>query len=673
MKNQTNLNSDVKKLSKFSNGMKTIHAIFIAVIFSLIIPSVSSAATVTTFATVGNNPSALAFDTAGNLYTANKGSGTVSKIDSSGNVITFATVGDDPSALVFDTSGNLYTANDISGTVSKITPSSTVTTFATVGIGPSALAFDTAGNLYTANRGTNNVSKITPSGTVTTFATVGAAPIALAFDTSGNLYTANNNSGTVSKITPSSTVTTFATVGTAPIALAFDTAGNLYTANAISNTVSKITLSGTINVSSNISSSWIITGPQSTPPISGSGTSASYTYEPLGTYTITWGAVTGYNTPAPQSLTLVNDGDIISFNGTYGQNCGTVTDIDGNTYNTVVLGTQCWMTENLRTTKAPDGTPIIRHCYTGDSGHTDDPNCTNTYGGYSGNMTYGGLYDWATATNQDPTNCNTTSCPLRSPYQGICPTGWHVPTDAEWTTLSGSYDGNQLQWGPFSGILAGDYLSGNFVNRDSTGLWWSSTEATASNAWNRALNIGNSAVGRGSGNKASGYSVRCLKDDFLPPPPPPPTPTVEFSSVTPITINVDNNPTWANAPGTAVTLSWIITGTGTTTCTKSANNGGSWSGTTNASGSDTVYQNVPDVTYTLTCTDSAGDVISPATQQVVTACYGHACGAGNTCDETTMNPRVWDSSPCAADQKCSIDSDCVSRTSATWKEITPQN
>lgn len=179
-------------------------------------------------------------------------------------------------------------------------------------------------------------------------------------------------------------------------------------------------------------------------------------------------------------------------------NCGTVTDASGNTYNTVILGTQCWMIENLRTTKKPDGTSLTRLCYSGDS------SCTNTNSG----MIYGGLYDWATMMNGAP------SVSSGQGPQGICPTGWHIPTDAEWTILSGSYNGIQLQTvsaSTFSGILAGNYNTSSFFGRDSSGVWWSSTEYSASTAWPRSLSSGDSLVARGVGLKTFSFSVRCLK------------------------------------------------------------------------------------------------------------------------------------------------------------------
>ena len=199
-----------------------------------------------TWATVGTTPSALAFDSSGNLYVANAGSGTISKITSGGGVtLAWATVGTSPVALAFDSSGNLYVANSGStGTISKITSGGSVTlTWASVGPYPNALAFDSSGNLYVANAGGGTtISKITPGGSVTlTWATVGSNPYALAFDSSGNLYVANYSSGTISKITSGGSVTlTWATIGTTPVALAFDSSGNLYVTNRGSDTVSKI-------------------------------------------------------------------------------------------------------------------------------------------------------------------------------------------------------------------------------------------------------------------------------------------------------------------------------------------------------------------------------------------------------------------------------------------------
>jgi DNA-binding beta-propeller fold protein YncE len=278
-------------------------AAFIAIITLglLFVWSVDKAAyaatyTVTTFASGFNDPTALAFDSSGNLYVANYGTNTVSKVTPSGIVSTFATVGTYDSAVLFDTAGNLYVGNfnnNIGNIVSKVTPSGTVSRVPGSSFGlirveklafdssgnlyvgtpgdthlykitpdgisspipagtnssdvAAAIALDTSGNLYIANSNYNTVTKETAvesSGGETTFATVGSEPDALAFDSSGNLYVANEGSGTISKITPSGAVTTFATVGSEPDALIFDTSGNLYVANYGSGTVSEVTPSG---------------------------------------------------------------------------------------------------------------------------------------------------------------------------------------------------------------------------------------------------------------------------------------------------------------------------------------------------------------------------------------------------------------------------------------------
>ena len=105
----------------------------------------------------------------------------------------------------------------------------------------------------------------------------------------------------------------------------------------------------------------------------------------------------------------------------------TVTDIDGNTYNTVQIGSQCWMKENLRTTQYADGTPIEQG--TGNSSFVP-------YWYYSNNNPstkneYGLLYNWrAVVRNSGSSNSNPSG------IQGICPDGWHVPSDAEWTQLT---------------------------------------------------------------------------------------------------------------------------------------------------------------------------------------------------------------------------------------------
>ncbi len=208
------------------------------------------APTVTTFVpnTIGLNvPQFAALDAQGNLYVANNGNNTVSKITPQGVVSTFVSGLAGPEGLAFDAAGNLYVANNGSSTVSKITPQGVASTFVSGLAAPEGLAFDAAGNLYVANNGNNSVSKITPQGVVSTFVSGLAVPRGLAFDAAGNLYVANNGNGTLSKVTSGGVVSTFASVGFGPFGLAFDAAGNLYVANQGNSTVSKVTSGGVVS------------------------------------------------------------------------------------------------------------------------------------------------------------------------------------------------------------------------------------------------------------------------------------------------------------------------------------------------------------------------------------------------------------------------------------------
>lgn len=194
----------------------------------------------------------------------------------------------------------------------------------------------------------------------------------------------------------------------------------------------------------------------------------------------------------------------------------TVTDIDGNVYNVVKIGNQCWMKENLKTTRYKDGTAIP----TGLSNTAWQNTTSGAYAIYNNNAanntTYGKLYNWYAV--------NTGK---------LAPAGWHVPTDAEWTTLINflggeTVAGNKMKatilWAPFSGI-ANTNSSGftglpagvrsnngtfNFIG--TTGLFWSSSENGTSNAWYRYLNSNNSNASSYANGKQYGFSVRCVRD-----------------------------------------------------------------------------------------------------------------------------------------------------------------
>ena len=188
-----------------------------------------------------------------------------------------------------------------------------------------------------------------------------------------------------------------------------------------------------------------------------------------------------------------------------------VTDIDGNYYSTIVIGTQVWMAENLKVTKYRDGTAIP----TGYSNSDWQGLSTGGYAVYGDDEdnvdTYGYLYNWYATTNS----------------RNIAPEGWHVPTDAEWTTLIDYLGGSSVAGGKMkdninwngtneSGFTAlpGGYRSSN-GSYDTMGYYsyfWSSTEANSTSAWARALYYGNSDAYRDIINERHGFSVRCVRD-----------------------------------------------------------------------------------------------------------------------------------------------------------------
>ncbi|MDR2581110.1 MAG: fibrobacter succinogenes major paralogous domain-containing protein [Fibromonadaceae bacterium] len=177
---------------------------------------------------------------------------------------------------------------------------------------------------------------------------------------------------------------------------------------------------------------------------------------------------------------------------------------DGQKYVYVTIGEQIWMAENLNYNAAGS------MCY-----DNLESNCD----------IYGRLYDWDTAMNgAASSNANPSG------VQGVCPDGWHLPGDAEWTVLTsyaedtwGRDSGDRLKtssgWNPdygadafgFSALPGGRGRDGSFDYVGSNGSWWSTTESNASVAWYRSMGS-SSDVSWFSGDKASQFSVRCVKD-----------------------------------------------------------------------------------------------------------------------------------------------------------------
>ncbi len=186
---------------------------------------------------------------------------------------------------------------------------------------------------------------------------------------------------------------------------------------------------------------------------------------------------------------------------------------DGKSYNIVLIGSQCWMAQNLNIgtriniSQNPANNSVFeKYCY-----NNTESNCD----------TYGGLYQWDEAMQYV----------TAQGVQGICPAGWHLPTDAEWTTLK-NYLGDPgivggmmkeaglTHWAPpntgatnSSGFTAlpGGYSFGTSFNSLTNNTYiWSSTEYSSSAAWNLLLSNNSSVAYHDSNNKSVGFSVRCI-------------------------------------------------------------------------------------------------------------------------------------------------------------------
>ena len=235
---------------------------------------------------------------------------------------------------------------------------------------------------------------------------------------------------------------------------------------------------------------------------------------------------------------------------------GTVSDIDGNVYETVIINNQEWMTSNLRTTRYRDGSDIITGLGNNDWSNTS----AGAYAVYphDGGITeddvegidtpeemaaaYGKLYNWYAINDE----------------RNICPEGWHIPTNDDWDALvdyvidqghsNESNDpngvGNALKscrqvdsphgdecdteehprWGAddtHSGLdifgyqaIPGGYRSpwGNYSSVDALGSYWAADEGSSSSAWYRVFNISNGRVYANDLSKNFGYLVRCVRE-----------------------------------------------------------------------------------------------------------------------------------------------------------------
>ena len=204
---------------------------------------------------------------------------------------------------------------------------------------------------------------------------------------------------------------------------------------------------------------------------------------------------------------------IFSKTSVFSQQSGSsVIDVDGNQYKSVVLGTQEWLTDNLKVTKFRNGQAIP---------HIQDSIVWNAWNSaayvyYKNDTKHGVLYNWSVVNDN----------------RGVCPTGWHVPSTAEWDTLAKFLGGEAIAGGKmkarlhwetpntsatnasgFHALPKGMYgVNGSFNNIGRNAYWWSSTENDTLSAWGREVGFNESALFAGHGDKRDGLSIRCIKD-----------------------------------------------------------------------------------------------------------------------------------------------------------------
>jgi len=208
----------------------------------------------------------------------------------------------------------------------------------------------------------------------------------------------------------------------------------------------------------------------------------------------------------------------------------TVTDIDGNVYNTVTIGTQVWMVENLKVTRYRNGDPIPEVSDSDRWFGLLTGACCNYKNDTNIAAIYGKLYNWYAVNDS----------------RNICPRGWHVPTRDEWTELARYIGGKEnrneymaggklkeagtihWQWpnkgatnesgftalpGGCRGMIGPSRYGNSILSMGNFGHWWSSTEYFTGNAFFVNLGYAETNIARDLTHEHNGLSVRCIKDN----------------------------------------------------------------------------------------------------------------------------------------------------------------
>jgi uncharacterized protein (TIGR02145 family) len=235
---------------------------------------------------------------------------------------------------------------------------------------------------------------------------------------------------------------------------------------------------------------------------------------------------------------VVTDADTNNLDIKMITSAGSVTDVDGNAYQTVKIGNQVWMTENFRATKYNDGTPIpldtstVTWCFASTPKYCFYQNTNDA----DSIRKYGALYNWYVVSPSNP--------------RKIAPTGWHVPSDTEWDTLQnfliaygynydGTITGNRIaksmaaktDWVEHtaSGAIGNDLsknnasgfsafpdwyrtYDGTFDGQGTYGFWWTATEYNLSHAYYRCLHHNFDSLFGSFSHESFGLSIRVVRD-----------------------------------------------------------------------------------------------------------------------------------------------------------------
>jgi uncharacterized protein (TIGR02145 family) len=404
--------------------------------------------------------------------------------------LTFITPGAAPSVTTSAVTGTTITETTLNGTINANGFSTTVTFEygLTTAYGSSSTATQSP---VTGNSNTNVSATLSGLATGTTFHYRVIATNSLGSTTGNDM--------------------TFTTLGAIPSAS---------TTAVTSISTSGATINGTVNA--NLLSTTVIFEYGLTP---GYGSTITATQSPVtgSINTIVSGNLIGlavgttyhYRVQATNSLGTTNGNDM-----TFITAPETINDVDGNTYNVVTIGTQVWMAENLETTKYRNGdligttSPVTLDI----TGETTPKYQWAAKGDESNVTTYGRLYTWHAVTDS----------------RNVCPTGWHVPTEVEWTSLVSFLGGIDFAGGKLKEAgtthwiypntdatnevafkaLPGGYrvFNGDF-SESSNGFWWSSSNYSASDAWRIGMYSFTANVNTYYLDKKYALSIRCIRDN----------------------------------------------------------------------------------------------------------------------------------------------------------------